>query len=69
MSVTNVKGGLISIAARLVMRQCLTELYEVCENQQTISTQKLERIVDRVSEKLRREAICVRNMANALKDK
>ena len=62
----NAKNGLIGIAARLVKGDCLSELYEVCENQQSISTQKLQDIVDKASDKLKNEAVFIRNMVNKL---
>ena len=55
--------GLICIAGRLVTGKCLNELLEVCENQKTISTSKLQIIVDRLQEDLIKEAICIRKMA------
>ena len=65
-SVTDPKGGLISIAARLVMCKALDRLNEVCENQETISTKKLQTIVDEAEDCLKREAIRIRNMAMAI---
>tara|TARA_R110000764_G_scaffold51058_2_gene111907 strand:+ start:280 stop:525 length:246 start_codon:yes stop_codon:yes gene_type:complete len=57
------KSGLISIAARLAICKVLMELEEVCENQKTISTDKLQSMLDKVSSKLKDEAVHVRNMA------
>lgn len=57
-------GGLRGIAARLAMARMLDELYEVCENQKTVSASRLERIADRVQGKLIKEAVFVGNMAN-----
>ena len=60
------RGGLISIAARLVKCEALHELYEVCENQRSISTTKLQDIADRISSKLKDEAYYTRNMVNKI---
>ena len=64
--VTDPKSGLISIAARLALCKSLDRLNEVCENQKTISTDKLQLLINDVETKLKREAICVRNMAMAI---
>ena len=63
-----VKGSdpLISIAARLARCDLLTELEEICENQQTIKTSVLQDVVDRASNKLKKEAIYVRNTFNMI---
>lgn len=50
------EGALIPIAARLALGQALNRLYEVCENQKSISTDKLQEIVDDVGDKLKVEA-------------
>ena len=63
----NPKKGLIGIAARLVKCECLTELQEICENQKSVKTSVLQGVCDRIDNKLRIEAICVRNMANYIK--
>ena len=60
------KRGLISIAARLALCKVLMELEEVCENQKTISTDKLQSMLDKVSSKLKYESVHVRNMAMKL---
>ncbi len=60
------KRGLIQIAARLAMCNALHELEEVCENQQSISSRKLQDIVDRASTKLKDEAVYIRNMTNKI---
>jgi hypothetical protein len=57
------KRGLISIAARLAMCEILMEIEEVCENQKTISAAKLQLMLDKASNKMKDEAIHVRNMA------
>lgn len=58
--------GLIGIAARLAMCKQLDPLNEVCENQKSISTSQLQRLVNEVETKLKREAVHVRNMAMAI---
>jgi len=60
------KRGLIGIAARLAMCKALYELEEVCENQSRISTDRLREIVDRASNKLKDEAVYIRNMTNKI---
>jgi hypothetical protein len=60
------KRGLISIAARLAMCKILVELEEACENQKTISTDKLQSMLDKASNKLKDEAVRVRNMARKI---
>ena len=60
------KYGLISIAARLALCKVLMELEEVCENQKTISTDKLQSMLDKVSSKLKYESVHVRNIAMKL---
>lgn len=60
------KRGLIGIAARLVVCNALNELEEVCENQKYITTQRLQSIVDRASDKLKDEAVHIRNMTNKI---
>lgn len=65
--VDKVRGGLLSIAARLVMGKCLTELYEICENQKTINTAKLQDVVDRVSDRLKEESTYIRKQSDRLK--
>lgn len=60
------KRGLIQIAARLARCNALNELEEVCENQQSVSTRKLQEIVDRASNKLKDEAVYIRNMTNKI---
>lgn len=61
------KGGLIKIAARLALCKSLERLNEVCENQKTISTDRLQELVDEVEKTLKLEALYVRNMAMAIK--
>lgn len=60
-------GGLLSIAARLVMGKCLEELGEVCENQKTVSTDKLQGIVDRVADRLKEEARYIRKQTDKIR--
>ena len=52
---------LISIAARLAKCDILMELEEICENQKSISTSVLQDVVDRASNKLKDEAVYIRN--------
>jgi len=60
------KRGLIQIAARLVTCKMLTELEDICENQKSISTVKLQCVADKLSDKLKDEAVYIRNMLNKL---
>ncbi len=53
--------GLIPIAARLARGEALNRLYEACENQKSISTEKLRLLVDDVGDKMKDEAVYVRN--------
>jgi hypothetical protein len=54
-------GALIPIAARLVRGQALVRLYEVCENQKSISTEKLRGLIEDVENKLKDEAVYIKN--------
>lgn len=60
------KRGLIGIAARLALCKALEELEEVCENQTRISTDRLRHIVYRASNRLKDEAVYIRNMTNKI---
>jgi len=62
-------GGLLAIATRLSLTKCLTELGEVCENQQTISTRKLQHIADRISDRLKEESQFIAIQAERLRRK
>ena len=61
------KSDLISLASRLVMCRVLNEIEEVCEKQDSISTKKLQGIVDRISNKLKDEAVCARNISRKIR--
>ncbi len=61
------KRGLIQIAARLALCNALDELEEVCENQRTIKTSKLQGIVERASNTLKNEAVYIRTMSDKLR--
>ena len=60
------KRGLIEIAGRLAMCRALSEIEEICENQKTISTSKLQEALDRASNKLKDEAVYIRNMTRKI---
>lgn len=60
-------GALIPIAARLASCDALIEVYEICENQKSISTEKLERAIDRIANKLKDEAFYIRTTFNRVK--
>jgi hypothetical protein len=66
-NIENPEGGLISIAARLLTGKHLERLNEICENKKSISTAKLQAEVDRIEDKLKDEAVYIRNMVRALK--
>jgi hypothetical protein len=60
-------GGLIGIAARLARCDALTEIDEICENQKTIKTSVLIEVLNRAENKLKDEAVHIKNMIEALR--
>jgi hypothetical protein len=61
-------GGLIGIAARLARCDALSEIDEICENQKSVKTSMLIEALNRAENKLKDEAVHIRNMTIRLRN-
>ena len=50
---------LIKMAARLVRGDLLMDLYEICEKQTSVSTNRLEKYLDEVAKGMKDEAVAL----------
>lgn len=57
----------IAKAAQLATGTRLRKLYDICEQQKTISTKKLERYLNRLEEDMKLDAIHFRQLADKLR--
>lgn len=61
-----IKSKLLEQAVSNVRGEKLSHLYELCETQKTISTKKLERCLDEISDKMIINAIELRRIFDSL---
>jgi hypothetical protein len=59
-------GALIPIAARLARGDALNRLYEICENQKSISTKNLEQLIDDLGDIMKKESAYIRTTYNRI---
>ena len=60
------KGELINVAARLVQCFALIDLDTICEEQKTVSTNRLQNISDDISDELKKDAIAIKRAIDRL---
>jgi len=57
-----IKEHYIERAASLASGRPLRKLYDICYNQKTVSTRKLEKMVDQVADELKESGILIRDL-------
>lgn len=62
-------NNLIQVAANLVLGRELMPLYDLCENQNSVSTVKLMKILDEVHSRQKRLAIRIRDEHDLIQNK
>lgn len=62
-------GDIIKDAAALALGRRYNEIYDICELQNTVSTRKLERLIDKLAAEDRRRALMLRGLAEQLRSK
>jgi len=60
------RGNAIAKAASYARGDMLGKLYILCEGQKTVSTKKLERILDDIADDLKTDALFIKNLSNKI---
>ncbi len=68
MTKTEIRAKIISVAASLLTDKYLSDLYGICEKNKTVSTRKLELMLDNLSISLKTQVYALKKVNNELRN-